>query len=117
MQKALGDKRRFMTLFQSLTEESATFQVVVLPLRYARAHRTAPHTQLMLFVRRVIIRIRALTLINALINGTEDLEERFALRNEFLAMNMASALKVPCAFHHPPPTTTTTTTDAGLGLT
>ncbi|ELR25601.1 RasGEF domain containing protein [Acanthamoeba castellanii str. Neff] len=70
MQKALGDKRRFMTLFQSLTEESATFQVVVLPLR-----------------------IRALTLINALINGTEDLEERFALRNEFLAMNMASALK------------------------
>jgi hypothetical protein len=40
------------------------------------------------------IRIRALTLINALINGTEDLEERFALRNEFLAMNMASALKV-----------------------
>jgi len=56
----------------------------------------------MSFVRRhrVISRIRALTLINALVNGTEDLEERFALRNEFLAMNMASALKVPCAFHH-----------------
>jgi hypothetical protein len=38
MQKALGDKRRFVTLFQSLTEESSTFQVVVLPLRYAPTH-------------------------------------------------------------------------------
>jgi len=42
-------------------------------------------------------RIATLTLVNELINQTEDLEERFNLRNEFLAMGINPVLRVRAA--------------------